>query len=613
MITLKYGSVWLVLVVITAAISLLAVELYGARQSSTLTQIQVLPPASEFEYQTEKSDEVLLEEPLQAWFDNIKDSAAAAVTQSADYQALTPQEQTAIKRLLSRHYYKQKQYQDVTTLLASMTEPRRLQYELQFIYAYSLNRIEDSEAAIAAYKALLAASPNAPSAALNLGLIYRRNDQCEQAIETYQYAVTISSGNAKAKALNGLAECQYRLGDYATAAENYAGAIEYQPTRAELWMDLAKAQSALQRPYAITKDTLKKAISLDADNHLLLREKAELELVNLDLGAALASAEAALQRRSTAQAYRLKAWALLEMGKRSAASRAVNAALELNPSRLRLVELKAMQLYLQRDYDGLIAEFSDKKISTTKKYLLALAYRRSGRFEKMLATLADIADRPAFYWRAQVQATRVQRSRRQYTEAAESFRQLLAHSPDAYYLHFEFALVAEKLVRYPLALEQINQALARAPENRVYALTKARLQYEAGDPQSALQQLATLLASSNNYGRALKLQATIYSDLGDDRALIKTLEKIVELDFENADAHFQLAQALARTSSYRAALGQLQTTLELDASHLAARMLMAEIHLTQGENSLAVAELERILKLSADHNEAQILLTQLQQ
>lgn len=613
MIVLRHVALWLTGLAMLIASLLLYVEYRSKVLSINSVSIEVLPVESEFENVTISKDSITLNDELQRWYDANKSRAINDILLDERFLTISEIDKTAIAILLSRNYFEAKRYQDVVTILETLTKEQRLLNELQFKYALSLSRLDNTAKAVIAYENLVEYAPNAQSAHINLALLYRRNNQCDHAEVLYAHTANISSGRIKAKALSGLADCQMRREDYASAESNYALAIQYQPTQANLWMDLAEAQNALHQPYSVIKKTLHSASQLNQNSALIQSKKANIELANLDFLTALESADKSIKINPSSNAFRIKAWALIELGNRSAANKAVKSALNESPSTSRTAELKAMQLYIKRDYKNVIKQLQNRKLTPTKRYLKGLAFRRSGQFDNALRRFGAVEKNKDFYWRSALHKTRIQRSRKQYEATINEYTRLLSHQNNAAFINFELALVAERLQRFVFALDNIHQALIKQPDNRVYALTKARLQFVAGDTESALNDIDKLVSQHPRYIRAYQLQADILQNTDNTEALQNTYEIILALEPTSVDIRYKLAALMHNQEEYKAASTELVELLENDATHIDARLLLAKVFMAMGNNSQARIELNLLLKLNPVHLSAQELLNDLQQ
>jgi tetratricopeptide (TPR) repeat protein len=606
-------SLWITLLVLVLATILIKAEFHSQNASSKIKVINILPAPDTFEEESTIDSMTLeaAEKSLKVFVDELSRSTADDALSNLKLNALNEQQRIKVLLLLGRKYYQLKRYLDVTKVLAPIDAALRVQSNQQFIYAFSLAHSGDNEKAITAYQALLHATPNSQAAALNLATLFKSENQCKHALTAYRHAIQISSGKRKAKGLAGIGDCYYRLGNYSESIEAYTSSIEYRPDYAKTWLALAKAQSAKRMPYSQIQDSLNKAASLDKDNHYLLNSKAKLKMDNLDYQGAITTSNASLKIRQTSQAYKTKAWALLDLGKRNSARKSVNRAIQLNNSKRQKYILEAMLLYLNKNYDAAIEKTNIKKASPELLYLRASSYRKKGRFKSALKVLSKIQKSNALYWRSEVQKTRIFRSQKKYDRSIEMYAKLLSHCSDAEYLQFEQSLAYERMDKFKQALSAINHALEKTPENIVYALTKSRLLFKNNSPEQSIQQINRLLKKRPNYLRALKLKSDILLAKRDMDALIENYQNILFIDEEDIDTRLKLASLLYSSHENELAINHVKEVLVYNSAHTGAHILLAQLYVQTDDKDKAITQLKKVIKLKPGDQEASQLLMSL--
>ena len=94
-----------------------------------------------------------------------------------------------------------------------------------------------------------------------------------------------------------------------------------------------------------------------------------------------------------------------------------------------------------------------------------------------------------------------------------------------------------------------------------------------------------------------------YSDGQYDRAAF-ALEKLIELNPENADAHYWLGTVSEKMSMYERAMYAYEDALELQPDHVDARYRLGVIHSRRDDYDTATECFEKVVKLSPEHFEA---------
>ncbi|MEH6825455.1 MAG: tetratricopeptide repeat protein [Motiliproteus sp.] len=586
-------------------------ETVGLQATERVDLIRIVPDQDEQEEQLQAPPSVTPREELQALLALFAPQPFDLVSASAPFLALTSADRTRVQLMLGRNYYQQKQYPQVVAALAPLDATTRIDAGEQFAYAHALSRLAQTEQAIAAYKALLVAKPNSQSAALNLALLLKKQEDCDRALPHFQHAAAISSGRRRAKALAGAGHCYYVGGAHAEAVAAFSKSIEYRPDAASSWIALGRARYAAGADYADVGEALTRGVSLDAGNYAYHTLKARYQIANLDYRAALASLNDSLQIRRTAQAYQLMGWAYLELGKRNDAKKALYKGLKIAKSQAYKAETEQLLLYLNKKYDRLIAKTKGKKrLSASMQYLKGLAYRRQGRFKKAVTVFQSARVSPLLSWRVKVQGARITRSRQQYPQAVAHYGALLSRNPDADFLHFENALTQESNQQLQAALDEIDQALRLTPDNLVYGLAQARLLFKNGSADAALEALVQLRAKRPNYMRALKLQAEIYRAQQRSEPLMATYEAIMRLDPDDTDTRYRAAQLWIHLGDETRA-EQLLTQLLVDYSaHSDGRFLLARLLVQSRQTDQAVDHLTKLIRLNPDHAQARNLLNE---
>lgn len=553
---------------------------------------------------------VTLSNHLQAILDDMIASARELekIYTSKDYQALDDDEKVLLTSQLSKDLYVKHQYEQVKKLLEPVTFEHRVLHDVQFLYAYSLSKTDQKDEAIEQYRLLSTQNQRSQSTYLNLGLLLQKSGQCEQAIPVFTRAISISSGNKKAKAFSGNAKCHFQTGLFNESVHLYKKSIEYRPNSAKTWIMLANAMAAAGQPFAQIINTFDKGIALDKQHFKSYIQKARFLLANYDYPGVIQTLDAASKISGNAQLFELTTWAYLELGKRNLARKALKR-MEKNISSKRLKEKSELiQLYLNKKYEDLLEKLKKRKrLSDDMVYLKGLTYRRLGFYKSAFKTFEKIENKPDFNWRVRIQQARMTRSRKQYSQAIEQFEQLLKHNDQAAFLWFETALIHERQSESQQGLNKIETAIHLSPEKMSYQLVKIRLLDQIGNTQLAIENLDTLLAVKPRYGRALKLLADILQKTADLDRLIETYQQLLAINPGDYDAMLSLAETFIKSNNQSMARSTLQTLLNEKSEHLRARYLLAENYYADAMYTQSLQELDKLLKLDASHSEAQLL------
>ncbi len=169
------------------------------------------------------------------------------------------------------------------------------------------------------YRSILLEYPNHQGAGINLGLMLKKRKRYDDAIHVLKNTSAIASGRRKGKALALLADTYSDAGQAEVAIPLFKKAIEFRPSHALTWLNLAEAQSRSQQPWYISSSSYRRALSL-APKNLKTRLKAvEFELNALNPEGALAYLNDKRAKGSNKQIHWYKSWAHILAGKEQAA------------------------------------------------------------------------------------------------------------------------------------------------------------------------------------------------------------------------------------------------------------------------------------------------------
>jgi tetratricopeptide (TPR) repeat protein len=137
--------------------------------------------------------------------------------------------------------------------------------------------------------------------------------------------------------------------------------------------------------------------------------------------------------------------------------------------------------------------------------------------------------------------------------------------------------------------------------------------YRNGDQekvQLGQQMVGEVLAAGTPSASALMVKAKI--DLAQQKIdeAIDGLRAALELDPNNAQAHFVLGTALSVKGEGPTARTELARALEIDPGLLEARRILAQVHSSLGEHEYAIEEARRYLAAKPDSMQTRVLLAQ---
>ncbi len=517
---------------------------------------------------------------------------------------------------LGNHNYAQQNYQQVANYLNELSPDERIQNGVQLSYAYSLTRIAEIEKALEAYRVLTEQKPNAQSAHLNLGLLLKKHERCDEAITLFSTTVGITSGVKKSKAYLGLGSCLYEQKRYGQAVHALQKATEYRPDSAMSWAMLAQATARIESNYHEVLDLYNKVVALTPKSYKAYLYKGRYQLGSYDFAGAALTLKKAGKLSNSMQIQEQLIWAYLEQGKRNNARKYIQVVKKNSTSKKRKKRVDFLLMYLDRDYQKLIIELDRKQIlSRSEKYLRGLTNRRLGYFRSAMKIFESLESTEDYGRRSLIQQARIKRSQKEYSQSIALYNQLLGYNNKAPFLWFESALVYEKLDDHVKGTQHIVEALKLNPNNTVYQIANARLQLLASNVDEAIQIVKAVLDRRPNSVRALNLLSEILLKNNKTDQLVAIYKKILEIDDGNYEVMYRLAELYSTQGEVDLAHDTLKVIITEKTDDVRARYLFAKSYFDKGSLQTSLSELEKLLRLDSKHNQSlklkKIILTSL--
>ena len=269
-------------------------------------------------------------------------------------------------------------------------------------------------------------------------------------------------------------------------------------------------------------------------------------------------------------------------------------------------ESELLALYANKHYRQVINHIPlSRKLPANLAYLKGLAYRRLGLFKNALASFERAAGNDTqFEFRVRLQQARILRSRKHYSDAADTFDALIQHNPQVAFLWFENALTHESHQLLENAKNRILKAIELQPKNRVYRLVYARVLNSLGDAAQALKIIDEVIAQHPRYKRAWRLAIQVLQNLDRQDKLDRAYTKLLELDPGNAEYAIAWSKVLIQQSQSPRAIALLESVVEAHSNHTYARYLLAQATYIDGNVPNSLKQLEDILKLEPEFRPA---------
>jgi tetratricopeptide (TPR) repeat protein len=152
-------------------------------------------------------------------------------------------------------------------------------------------------------------------------------------------------------------------------------------------------------------------------------------------------------------------------------------------------------------------------------------------------------------------------------DSEQAFRMVVEMQPDSSDAHLNLGIVLADQNDGLGALEQFSEAVRLAPNSAIAHYNRGRVLNELIRPDEARMELETACRLSADYGAALYLLALVEKHANDVSRSTELLEKVVALEPQDADAHYQLGQNLFSLGRTEEAIQHWKMALQADPNH----------------------------------------------
>lgn len=413
-------------------------------------------------------------------------------------------------------------------------------------------------------------APDSLDARRSLALLYLRSGQTEQAVETFEQALTLAGGD-NPRAFHMVTALLSREEDSARALEVMGKLVARHPENAQGLY--AYAQMAVQQDeFELARGAVEKAL---------------------------------LQRPEWPDARLLQARILLAQGQTEAAlssmEEVVNAHPESRPLRIGYARLLAEAGRFERarqQFEALLEHSpGDPELLYTVS-LLAIEGERYEMAEDYLTRLMDTGERVG---EAHFLLGAVAEDRGNLEQAIAEYRQV-RQGERVVDAHIRVAVLLARTGQLRQAREYLNKMETDDPEvAQRLELAEVDVLREAGRYQEALEVLNGALAAQPGNADLLYARAMVAEKLDRLALLERDLKQILASDPENAHALNALGYTLAdRTQRHEEALDYIRRALELAPDSAAILDSMGWIQYRMGNHSKALNYLRRAYEADQD-------------
>lgn len=305
---------------------------------------------------------------------------------------------------------------------------------------------------------------------------------------------------------------------------------------------------------------------------------------------------------------------LQQVGQLNAAAEAFHAALARTPGSARtylaLGKLETEQQKFEGAVENLRKAASLASDQAEYHYALGEALRLNGNLGGAMAEFRQALRLSPPWLPAHRQLGIVLRQKGQYAEAEAELEQAVALDASDAQGHYYLGSVLISLGNIDGAIAELGRAIeldaydSGSHRALAAALARAGKTTESQEQRKEAQALDELTAKAGR-SRVLLGSAIEHLQRRDVSAALGELRQAVRLSPDYPDAHLELARTLAREGSHEVEVIQtLQRTIQLDAGNAEAHLLLGQALERSGQKSEAMAEFRRAAELAPSLAEA---------
>jgi len=578
----------------TIAISLSPDSKEGSEEE-TVTEVKIAAP------QTQAAADKLYE----AMIDENKKTVE--ILQLDYINQLNPQEKLIAISIAAKNLRSKKYYEESLELIVSLRQEDQEALELIFSKASVLAKLGNTDAAILSYENLLSIQSNHQAASINLGFLYLDEGHLLKAEQIFRKGTLNSAGNKKAKNYAGLGETLYRQGRFQEAILSYQKSIEYRPSYALSWRNIAKSAKK-SGDHQLVLDSYQKAISLEKNNLKIRLEFADYMMMRMNFVSAIEHLKKARQIDRESFSIRLKlAFSYLQARKPINARKQLNLAKKSIQREKEKRKSEAMQKYLSDKYQDAI-ELLKKNLKKNRNnnfeyYLIAKSYVALGRNKDAQKYVGKITEDSLYFYQGKYLLAEAFVDNNQADKSVEIYRQIIAEISDNPRLLYQAAKAEQQAKNYQHAVDLVTLAIKIRP-NRRLLLRKAELYWQLGQNDRAVQELTQLIEAYPSYLRAIYHLADYNHQMEKLSASVEQFTNLIEQRANYGDAQYQLAFILFKQQDFAQAEELLAAYLLRKTDSKRSRLLYARTFCETGQFNECKEQLELVLKLAPDYQPA---------
>ena len=478
-----------------------------------------------------------------------------------------------------------------------------------FVQAINHGRQGKPELAIAIYQKILSVHGNHQMAAINLAILLKKTQGCENSRALMEHAVLVSRAKRKAKAHALLASCLSELGEQRLALKHIGQSILFRPNHGKTWLKQARMASLAKLSYTQVLGSYQKAMALDSKNKPLRLEVAAFQYRHLDFNGSIKTLKSKYKLlKSSIKANKLLAWGYLEVGKVNNARKYAHRVKNLQ-SRVSIFS-QAFDLYLDGNPEQSIAAIKALKSKRAEnRYLLALSYQHKKWPNHATTQLLKLKNASQYDYLSDWRLLQLKNKKLTDKQQILAYKNLLGLNIHKGWVALEAAQNAKSQGEIDSALKFVLLAKKTEIINKKIERLYGELLWLSGEKSKAIDQLE-FLNDHFSGSRIIKRQLANY--LSEQKQVAQALTILGQIhgsDLKSSDFIF-IAELLVKEGQLKDAIGNLVELLERDDKDIKARFMLAKLLKQNGDMNASKKQLGLLLALAPTFKPAQQMLAE---
>ena len=393
--------------------------------------------------------------------------------------------------------------------------------------------------------------------------------------------------------------------DYIKAGLEFRNAIKYNEKLADAWYGLASSEEARQN-WPVVADALLKVTELRPKDFNATFKLAKLQLAAIKLDNALKNINIANEvKPNDTDAMALRAAILYRLNDREGAIRDAEKSLSLNPDNPDALAVLAADAMASNNTTSALA-FVDRGLKADQKNLGLLLFKiKIFETQRDVKKLEGVLREVVSYYPDQIEFRQgllsFLFSQNRKEEVETEMRKMVADSPKNTQMGLELVRLAETLHGAGAAKTELEKLSATYPNEIVYKLSLARLQYLAKEEDAAfaaLKDIITKAETPEGVRQAKLLMADFYRLQSKNAEAEELIKSVLEEDAKNADALALRATMRIEANDADGAVVDLREALNQQPQAVQLMVLLSKAYERQGAIDLANDQFGEALKAS---------------